>query len=111
MNLYEKRKAVESLETLRNKPTKQPRLDAFFLPARAAGTTNAQVSPGVPPSTAKKTVTSTTKLQLEPGPRLSDEQKNVLRMVVEEGRSVFFTGSAGLFGPPPSHSSRASGKM
>lgn len=27
---------------------------------------------------------------------LSDEQREVLRMVVEEGRSVFFTGSAGM---------------
>lgn len=29
---------------------------------------------------------------------LSDEQRAVLRMVVEEERSVFFTGSAGEFG-------------
>lgn len=27
---------------------------------------------------------------------LSDEQKRVLQMVVEEGKNVFFTGSAGM---------------
>lgn len=96
MNLSEKRKALELPETLRNKPTKQPRLDAFFLPARAAGITTAQASPRHPPSSAKKKIPSLTTPKVESGPRLSDEQKNVLRMVVEEGRSVFFTGSAGL---------------
>jgi hypothetical protein len=32
---------------------------------------------------------------------LSDEQVKVLRMVVEEGKNVFFTGSAGTFLPLP----------
>lgn len=101
MNLLEKRKAVDSLVKSHNKPTKQPRLDAFFLPARAAGTTTAQASPGLTPNSADKTVTSPTKSRFEPGPRLSDEQESALRMVVEEGKSVFFTGSAGTSGPPP----------
>lgn len=95
MNLVGKRKAVESLEKVHSKPTKQPRLDAFFLPARAAGPTNIQASPALSPITSKSRACSVTNSKIEAGPRLSDEQKNVLRMVVEEGKSVFFTGSAG----------------
>lgn len=37
------------------------------------------------------------------GPTLSDEQNAVLRMVVDEGRSIFFTGSAGLFSSSSCH--------
>lgn len=108
MNSLAKRKAVESLEKLHNKPTKQPRLDAFFLPVRDAGTTSDQARPAVPPITTKSTACSATKSKVEVGPRLSDEQKNVLRIVVEEGKNVFFTGSAGSSAPPHLHSSWAS---
>lgn len=89
-----KRKAVGNPEDARSKPSKQPRLDAFFLPARAAGV-NPPAGQGLPLTTVKKAVVPIDAARVESGPRLSDEQKAALRLVVEEGRSVFFTGSAG----------------
>lgn len=97
MPLSPKRKCVDATADVGTKPSKQQRLDAFFLPARAAGTT-APTGQGPPAPMAKKSVIVTPKSKFESGPSLSDQQKVVMSMVVEEGRSVFFTGSAGSSG-------------
>jgi hypothetical protein len=34
---------------------------------------------------------------------LSDEQVRVMKMVVDEGKNIFFTGSAGTFSTSPAH--------
>lgn len=75
-----KRKAVGSLEETKLKPTKQPRktLDAFFSP-RVLAT-------GVP-NDEKATREHV---------GLNAQQIKVLKMVVEEEKNVFFTGSAGM---------------
>lgn len=97
MNILQKRKIVDSIEDVRKRPLKQPRLDAFFSPVRAAEST-ALADPGLPQTTGKGVVVSAFKSKPNSIPKFSDEQKAVLRMVVEEGRSVFFTGSAGSSG-------------
>lgn len=97
-----KRKTLDSLEVERNKPSKQPRLDAFFLPARAAGAT-AHTGQIPLSTTANKNIAASPSANVESGPKLSHEQEAVLSMVVDEGRSVFFTGSAGSSGFPHCH--------
>lgn len=75
-----KRKAVGSPEETKLKPAKQPRktLDAFFSP-RVLAT-------GVP-NDEKATREHV---------GLNAQQIKVLKMVVEEEKNVFFTGSAGM---------------
>lgn len=75
-----KRKATASLEGAKVKPAKQPRktLDAFFSP-RVLAT-------GVP-NDEKATREHV---------GLNAQQIEVLKMVVEEEKNVFFTGSAGM---------------
>lgn len=72
-----KRKSTGSIDKDAGHESKRPRntLDAFFSPVATKSLTNDKG--------AKDTVT------------LNDEQKEVLRMVVDEGKSVFFTGAAG----------------
>lgn len=78
-----KRKSTSALEDTRG--TKQPKLtiDSFFTPK-----VTVQVGSGLDgvAGGVKEKVFDVV---------LSDEQMRVLRMVVEEGKNVFFTGSAG----------------
>ena len=72
-----------------DKLTKQPKINAFFTPRVSLSTTC---------GTDKTTSVA----------KLSEEQRGVLQLVVEEGKSVFFTGSAGACspvtaGPRPTH--------
>ncbi|KAH7924183.1 hypothetical protein BV22DRAFT_1047643 [Leucogyrophana mollusca] len=69
-----KRKSGDDLDAL--KASKQPKLDSFFTPRVSLSTTC---------GAEKKMFVA----------KLSDEQNKVLRMVMDEGKSVFFTGSAG----------------
>jgi hypothetical protein len=75
-----KRKSTGSLEETKGRSTKQPRktLDAFFSPQVLAT--------GVPKDekAAREHVA------------LNEDQIKVLKMVVEEEKNVFFTGSAGM---------------
>lgn len=57
-------------------PSKQPKINAFFTPRVSL---NATCGTDMTTSVAN----------------LSEEQRNVLQLVVEQGQSVFFTGSAG----------------
>ncbi|KAI0318119.1 hypothetical protein OF83DRAFT_1262245, partial [Amylostereum chailletii] len=84
-NLKPKRKSTGDLPNS-NRPSKQPRLtlDAFF-------------SPKV--SVTRSTGIDDVGKELREGERtmdvvLSAEQRGVLRMVVDGGKNVFFTGSA-----------------
>lgn len=74
-----KRKSTEGPDDTKPKLAKQPRksLDAYFSPQVLA--TSVQEDDGA----ARKHVA------------LNEQQINVMRMVVEEEKSVFFTGSAG----------------
>lgn len=76
-----KRKSTGSTSNESNKNAKRPRntLDAFFSPRIPAPDASNDKN------SAKETVT------------LNDEQRRVLRMVVEEEKSVFFTGAAGEY--------------
>ena len=69
-----KRKSEDVLDTL--KPEKQSKIQAFFTPRV--------------PLSATCGADQTTSVA-----KLSDEQNQVLQMVVEEEKSIFFTGSAG----------------
>lgn len=88
-----KRKALGGLENVHAKPSKQPRLDAFFLP---------RVPPQARPVAGRDETTTTGKEESSTTskPTLSDEQQAVLGTVVDEGRSIFFTGSAGSLAIP-----------
>ncbi|KAG8215125.1 hypothetical protein J3R82DRAFT_8587 [Butyriboletus roseoflavus] len=57
-------------------PSKQPKINAFFTPRVSLSAT---CGTDITTSVAK----------------LSEEQRSVLQFVVEQGKSVFFTGSAG----------------
>ena len=78
-----KRKSTGTLEETKTKAAKQPRktLDAFFSP---------QVLATGVPKDEKATREHVA---------LNAEQVKVLKMVVEEEKNVFFTGSAGAFPP------------
>lgn len=69
-----KRKSGDDLDAI--KAVKQPKINSFFTPRVSLNTTC---------GTDKTTSIA----------KLSDEQNEVLHMVLEEGKSVFFTGSAG----------------
>lgn len=106
MSAFIKRKALGSLENVGTKAVKQPRLDAFFRPKAPDGA-QAGARPGASQAEATradeaKSSTTTGRHRSDyksvSGPKLSEEQKAVLRMVVDEGKSIFFTGSAGEFG-------------
>ena len=77
-----KRKSTGGIEDSKPRPTKQPRktLDSFF-------STEVLASPK-PSGNNKENV-------VQEYVALNDEQIRVLKMVVEEEKSVFFTGSAG----------------
>lgn len=94
-----KRKALGSLEHTEAKHTKQPRLDAFFLPKVSPDARPVAGRDVITPSGQTKSLAMKRQLPAQNGvtsPTLSDEQKAVLSMVVDEGRTIFFTGSAGL---------------
>lgn len=84
-----KRKAADTLESCRAKSARQPlrTLDAFFAPQRTAHHV------GVIQDKVKKAKPEVTRS--EDYDKLSEEQKRVLKMVVDGEKSLFFTGSAG----------------
>lgn len=71
-----KRKAGDDVDCPDSNPAKQSKILSFFTPRVELNSTC-----GTDPTTSVAS--------------LSNEQHNVLHMVVEEGKSVFFTGSAG----------------
>lgn len=79
-----KRKSTGGIEDAKSRPTKQPRktLDSFF-------STEVLASPK-PTGKGSNSV-------VQEYVALNEEQIKVLKMVVEEEKSVFFTGSAGMF--------------
>lgn len=70
------RNDADGLDKPLNHPSKQPKINAFFNPRISLSTTC---------GTDKTTSVA----------KLSEEQCSVLQLVVEEGKNVFFTGSAG----------------
>lgn len=103
MSSFSKRKNLTDPEDASARPTKQPRLDAFFASRFQTGLTGGRGSAAQNETTRGSKNTLSAANRPPPagasvsGPNLSAEQKAVLDMVLNDRRSVFFTGSAGLF--------------